>query len=94
MENTNYHMLTRAYDGLSEFKTSVENQLVSILPKNSFSVIVRNYAGDVRSADHQKNNYRCMIMLTPEARHSALQNRENLESMGYQVSSDGRISLN
>ncbi len=93
MNNTVYADLSRDYSGLDQFKRSVEAQLGSLMPVNSYAVIARNYGGDIRTNSHKTTLFKCIIMLQPEARTAAIEHKEELEGMGYQVSPDGKINL-
>ena len=93
MNNTVYADLSRDYSGLDQFKRSVEAQLGSIMPAGSFNVFARNYGGDIRTSNHKITLFKCVIMLQPEARAAAVEHKEKLEEMGYQVSPEGRINL-
>ncbi len=93
MNNTVYADLSRDYSGLDQFKRSVEAQLGSVMPQNSFTVIARNYGGDIRTAGHKTTLFKCIIMLQPQARTAAVEHMDKLTEMGYQVSPDGRINL-
>ncbi len=93
MNNTVYADLSRDYSGLDQFKCSVEAQLGSVMPQDSYTVIARNYGGDIRTASHKNTLFKCIIVLQPEARAAAVEHMDELTKMGYQVSPDGRINL-
>jgi len=74
----------------------IENKLGEYLPTGSYTVIVRNYGGgDARASyDRRKKvSFTVMIMLSPEGKQVALQNRMALEAQGFKVSERGDVSF-
>lgn len=82
--------------GLStaEIKTALENQLKNYLPEGSFSIILRSYNNDLRNRQNNKVNFTTMILLKPEGRKAALENKDGLEAAGFQVTKSGDVNLN
>lgn len=78
----------------AEIKAALENELKNYLPEGSFSVILRSYNNDVRNRQSKKVNFTTMIVLKPEGRKAALENKDGLEAAGFQVTKSGDVSVN
>jgi hypothetical protein len=77
-----------------EIKSTLESKLSKVLPHGSFTVILRSYQGDVRARNSNQGSYKAIILLDPAGRNAALSQKEEIEALGFQVSSSGDISLN
>ena len=75
-------------------KTALEEKLGSVLPAGSFTVILRSYQGDFRSRSTNQASYKAMILLDPNGRKAAVENKQDIEALGFRVSSSGDISAN
>ncbi len=77
-----------------EVKNALEDKLGEILPQGSFTVILRSYQGDFRARSSNQASYKAIILLDPAGRQAALNNKGEIESLGFRVSTSGDISLN
>jgi|WetSurMetagenome_2_1015567.scaffolds.fasta_scaffold1056927_1 hypothetical protein len=77
-----------------EIKTALNGKLGRVLPEGTYKVIVRNFSGDVRARADGKVSFQAMILLDSEGRKAALQNKGEIEAMGFKVSNSGDINAN
>ncbi len=77
-----------------EIKTALESKLSQVLPAGSFTVILRSYQGDFRARSNNQASYKAIILLDPDGRKAALSQKDQIESLGFRVSSSGDISPN
>ena len=77
-----------------EIKTVLTGKLGLVLPEGTYKVIVRNFSGDVRARANGKVSFQAMILLDAEGRKAALQNKGEIEAMGFKVSNSGDIHAN
>jgi len=79
----------------SNVKTVAEH-LSRLLPQGSYTVLQRNYAvgGDARNLHYEGSQpVHIIILLRRVGREAAVQNKAQLEALGYQVSSTGDLTL-
>jgi hypothetical protein len=77
-----------------EIKSALAGKLGRVLPEGTYKVIVRNFSGDVRARAGGKVSFQAMILLDTEGRKAALQNKGEIEAMGFKVSNSGDINAN
>lgn len=75
-------------------KSALMEKLGQVLPQGSYNVVLRSYQGDFRARSTNKINYKAMILLDAEARKIAIEHKNEIEAMGFRVSSSGDIQLN
>jgi hypothetical protein len=75
-------------------KSALESKLREVLPAGSFTIILRTYQGDFRARNSSQASYKAMILLDADGRQAALERKNEIESMGFQVSPSGEISAN
>lgn len=75
-------------------KAALEEKLASVLPKGSFSVILRSYQGDFRARNTSQPAYTAMFLIEPAGKQAALEHKQELEGMGFSVSPTGEIHAN
>ncbi len=75
-------------------KSALEEKLGSVLPSGSYTVILRSYQGDFRARTNAQASYKAMILLDANGKKAAIQNKQDLEQLGFRVSPTGDISAN
>lgn len=75
-------------------KAALVKKLNSVLPEGSFTIILRSYQGDFRARSTNQAKYTAMFLLDSAGKQAALAHKEELENMGFSVSSAGEISTN
>jgi len=75
-------------------KEEVTKKLGGFLPEGSYSVIVRNLnAGNTLGRTSAAPKFNAMVLLKPEGRAAAIQQREPMEAAGFRVSPSGDIRV-
>jgi hypothetical protein len=77
-----------------EVKASLESKLSLYLPAGSYTIVLRSYQGDFRARSTSQPRFNAMFLLSPDGKKAALQNKTEMESLGFRVSASGDISLN
>ncbi len=77
-----------------EIKSALEDKLGKLLPQGSFTIILRSYQGDFRARSSNQASYKAIILLDPTGRKAALNNKGEIEALGFRVSATGDISPN
>jgi len=77
-----------------EVKAALNDKLGQYLPAGSYTIILRSYQGDVRARSTNQPRFNAMILLNPDGKKAALQNKSEMEMLGFRVSASGDISLN
>jgi hypothetical protein len=75
-------------------KSALEEKLREVLPAGSFTIILRAYQGDFRARNSGQAQYNAMILLNPAGKQAALDHKNEIEAMGFRVSSKGEIHAN
>jgi hypothetical protein len=75
-------------------KEALESRLGSVLPRGSFTIILRSYQGDFRARSTNQASYNAMILLDAAGRKTALERKADIEALGFRVSASGDIRLN
>ena len=78
----------------ADFKAALEERLRAFLPEGSFTIILRNYQGDFRARSTSQARFNAMFLLDPDGKKAVLQNKDEIEALGFRVSSSGELSLN
>ena len=77
-----------------QVKATLESKLGLYLPAGSFTIVLRSYQGDFRVRSTSQPRFNAMFLLSPDGKKAALQNKADMETLGFRVSASGDISLN
>ena len=75
-------------------KAALEEKLNAVLPKGSYTLILRSYQGDFRVRNTNQPEYTAMFLVEPAGKQAALEHKQELEAMGFSVSPAGEIRAN
>lgn len=77
-----------------EVKAVLNSKLGQFLPAGSYTIVLRSYQGDFRARSTNQPRFNAMILLNADGKQAALQNKSEMESLGFRVSASGELSLN
>lgn len=77
-----------------EYKAVLNSKLGLYLPAGSYTIVLRSYQGDFRARSTNQPRFNAMFLLSADGKKAALQNKNEMESLGFRVSASGDVSLN